>query len=184
MTNWTLFKENYEFIVWNKINGSEQFSRKSKFIEDLLLIDPIEIEDFGTYECLFGDKYGELKFQYKLDEHVVRTQTTEVLMSTTTAAYFTTEVNLPEYFEPQTLAPVTTKTPEDNSFIPKSTEAFMANNDHFLPKDSMFLSSSVMVKPKVVDLGSLWFETNFFPDLEQLSIKCLSSRSKLTLKIK
>lgn len=46
-------------------------SKKINIQNDLLLIEPLDSEDFGTYSCLFIDKYGQKKLDFRIDEHLV-----------------------------------------------------------------------------------------------------------------
>lgn len=46
-------------------------SKNIKIQNDLLFIEPLTLKDFGTYSCLFTDKFGEKKIDFKIDQHLV-----------------------------------------------------------------------------------------------------------------
>ena len=52
-------------------NNKDLRKNRFKIYNDKLVIDPFNMEDYGTYSCLFVDNYGERKLNYKIDETLI-----------------------------------------------------------------------------------------------------------------
>lgn len=56
--------ENYEKKYWNTDSIT---SKRVKIANDVLRIEPIQYEDFATYQCIYEDEYGQQVMSYKVD---------------------------------------------------------------------------------------------------------------------
>ena len=56
--------ENYENKYWNTDTIT---SKRVKIANDVLRIEPIQYEDFATYQCIYEDEYGQHVMSFKVD---------------------------------------------------------------------------------------------------------------------
>lgn len=65
----SIIETDFEKKIW-LVNSAEN-SEKLKIKNDILIIDSFTKKDYGTYSCLFIDKFGQKKIDFTIDQNLI-----------------------------------------------------------------------------------------------------------------